>query len=88
LLINQSCISLHFKSKIGTDDHPLVRAMLEVVDIAAWGRDFAAPQLMLATVGVRNVIPHRQRPSALVLRRSRPSLLNQSCTCLHAPLGA
>jgi hypothetical protein len=43
--------------------------MLEVVDIAAWGRDFAAPHVMLAAVGVRNVIPHRQRPSALVLRR-------------------
>ena len=70
-----------FKLKIDTNDHPFVGAMLEVVDVAAWGRDFAAPQVMLATVGVRNVIPHRQRPSVLVLRRSRPSLLDQSCIC-------
>jgi hypothetical protein len=46
----------------------------------AWGRDFAARQGMLADVGDRIDLPHRQRPSALVLRR----LLGRSAT--PAPL--
>jgi hypothetical protein len=58
----------------------LVRAMLEVVEIATWGRDIAARQGMLAIAGERIVLPHRQRPSALVLRR----LLGRSAT--PAPL--
>jgi len=34
---------------------PLVRAMLELVDIAAWGRDFAARHGMFATADFRGV---------------------------------